>query len=323
MANPDFDERLTTTLNNTRGKIVDNLFRARPLAYFIKESGSVKLSGGDRIVRAVRFKKNNTVMNYEGADILNTNLPDGPTSAAYDWKQTSASVVIDGITKARNAGPEQIISILDDRVSVAEESLIEHFNTMWWGDGATDAAGNPDPKAWNGLGNLVIDETAVVGGIDPASPDQLDAAGNPLWAPKKDATGGVLTYEKLAPIFNSAAVGNDMTNVHLTTQDLFEKYESLLQPNLRYEDELTANAGFLNLRYKNVPVTYDEDCPDGHWLMLNTKYIQAFFHEDAMMKATPFIRPNNQDVMISQILTYGNLITTNRQRQGVLTGLTV
>ncbi len=207
MANPDFNERLTTTLNNHRGVIVDNLFKARPLAHYIKESGSVKLSGGDRIVRPVRFKKNETVMPYEASDFLNTNASEGATSAAYDWKQVSASVVIDGITEARNAGPERIISILEDRIQVAEESLIEYFNTTWWGDGSV-------AKSMNGLGNLVIDETAVVGGIDPAT--------EPLWAPTKQATAGALAYDVLAPVFNGATVGADSPNVMITTQLLFE-----------------------------------------------------------------------------------------------------
>ena len=308
MANPDFNERLTTTLNNHRGVIVDNLFKARPLAHFLKESGSVKISGGDRIVRPVRFKKNETVMAYEGADTLNINPSEGATSAAYDWRQVSASVVIDGITEARNSGEAQIINILEDKIQVAEESLIEYFNTTWWGA----AAGAKD---MNGLGNLVIDETAVVGGIDPAV--------EPLWAPTKNAAGGVLTLDVLAPTFNSASVGNDKPNVHLTEQVLYEKFESLLQPQMRYEDVSMANAGFENLSYKGVPVTYDEDCPPGTWLMLNTKYIEAWFHQDKFMKATPFVRPEDKDIRIAQILTYGNLAITNRQRQGVIEGLTV
>ena len=189
--------------------------------------------------------------------------------------------------------------------------MIDYLNTTWWGDGSV-------AKSMNGLGNLVLDpaDGNVVGGIDPAD--------EPLWTPNVDATATVLSsVDILAPIYNSSSVGADQPNVIVTTQELYEKYESLLQPNMRYADEGAANAGFTSLRYKNVPVTYDDSCPPDTLVMLNTKYLQAVFHEDTFMKATPFVRPSNQDVMIAQILTYGNLIITNRARQGAFTSLTV
>ena len=37
MSNPNFDQYLTTTLNNHRATLIDGVFEARPLAYFLKE----------------------------------------------------------------------------------------------------------------------------------------------------------------------------------------------------------------------------------------------------------------------------------------------
>jgi hypothetical protein len=63
--------------------------------------------------------------------------------------------------------------------------------------------------------------------------------------------------------YNTVSVGNDHPDVVLTTQTLYEKYEALLQPNLRYTDTKTADAGFQNLLFKASPVMYDVSCTSG------------------------------------------------------------
>jgi hypothetical protein len=171
-------------------------------------------------------------------------------------------------------------------------------------------------KDWLGLAALVKDQTSVVGGINPAT------AGNGFWKSSINTTAGALTLAQMGTMFNNVSVGNDQPNMVLTSQTLYEKYESLLQPQLRYSDTKTADAGFLNLLYKGAPVLYDKYVTATDMFFLNTKYLRLVGHSENWFKPTPFVRPNNQDARYAQIICYGELTISNRARQGVLTAKT-
>jgi hypothetical protein len=132
----------------------------------------------------------------------------------------------------------------------------------------------------------------------------------------------------MATLYNDVSVGNDQPTIIITSQQGYEKYESLLTSNIRYTDTDMADAGFQNLMFKGAPITFDAAISTGNaaagaqpMYMLNTKYLQLVRHSDVWFKPTPFVRPTNQDAVFSQILCYGNLTCSNRARQGKLTGL--
>jgi len=122
--------------------------------------------------------------------------------------------------------------------------------------------------------------------------------------------------------YNTVSVGNDHPDMVLTTQTLFEKYESLLQPQLRYTDTKTADAGFQNLLFKAAPVAYDVHCTNEVMYFLNSKYISLVGHSDKWFANTEFLRPENMDARYALILCYGNLTIRNREKQGKLTAKT-
>lgn len=308
MSNPNFDQYLTTTLNNHRSTLVDGVFEARPLAYFLKESRSVRLDGGQKIVTPINFSKNATVGSYAGTDVLNISASPGPTSAEYDWKQHAGSVEISGIEEARNNGKEQIMSLLDFRIKQLKETIVEDWNTMFWADGS----GN-EGKDFLGLGHLILQNDTTVGNIDPTA--------QPGWNTKIDATGGPLTEAKMRTMYNDLSYGAQKPNAIITDQATFEAFEDLFVTRTRYEDEKTANAGFQNISFKGIPVTFDRDCPAGTMVFLNTQYLEMVFHTETMMRATPFYRPQDRDMRTSNVLTYGEFIVTSRRHQGALTGL--
>lgn len=188
----------------------------------------------------------------------------------------------------------------------AEETVMEQMDSMFFGDGTGNGG-----KNWNGLANLVNQNATTVGNIDPAA--------NPFWQSNINTTTEALTLARMETFYNNASVGNDRPNVILTTQALYEKYNSLLQPQLRYTDTRTADAGFENLVFHGAPVTYDTYCTSGVMFMLNSKYLRLVGHKDVWFKPTPFVRPENQDARYMQMLVYGNLTISNRKRQSVLT----
>ena len=311
MANPNFDALLSTTLANYRDQLTDNIFTARPLTYFLQDKGRIRmLNGGTKIVEPLIYGQNSTVGSYSGYDSIALTAQAGITAAEYDWKQYAASIAISGIEEAKNNGEQEIINLLEAKIMQAEESMREGFNTMFFADGTGNSG-----KDWNGLGNIV-EASGTVGGINRAT------AGNEYWRSYEENTAGALTLAQMSTAYNSVSVGNDHPDMVLTTQTLFEKYEALLQPQLRYTDTKTADAGFQNLLFKAAPVVYDEHCTAGVVYFLNSKYLTLVGHSGKWFEQTAFVRPEDLDARYALIMCYGNLTCRNAAKQGKLTAKT-
>ena len=309
--NSSFDELLSTTIANYRDQLTDNIFEARPLTNFLMENGRIRmLDGGTKIVEPLIYGENSTVGSYSGYDTISLTAQTGISAAEYEWKQYAASIAISGIEEAKNNGEQAIINLLEAKVMQAEESMKEGFNAMFFGDGTGNSG-----KDWLGL-EALVDATAVVGGIDPAG------TGNGFWASYEEGTAGALSLADMATAYNTVSVGNDHPDMIMTSQTLFEKYESLLQPQLRYTDTKTADSGFQNLLFKAAPVVYDVDCPSGTVYFLNSKYLTLVGHSGKWFSQTDFVRPENLDARYALIMCYGNLTCRNRNKQGKLTGRT-
>jgi hypothetical protein len=309
--NSNFDTLLSTTLANYRSTLTDNVFTARPLTFKLMEKGRIRmLNGGTKIVEPLIYGQNDTVGSYSGFDTIALTPQTGISAAEYEWKQYAASISMSGIEEAKNNGEQEIINLLEAKIMQAEESLREGFNQMFFADGTGNGG-----KDWNGLANLV-EATGAVGGIDPAG------SGNSFWASYEENTSTALTLAQMSTAYNSVSVGNDHPDVLLTTQTLFEKYEALLLPVLRYTDSKTADAGFQNLLFKSAPVMYDVHCPSGVFFFLNSKYITLVGHSGKWFQQTEFIRPEDLDARYALIMCYGNLTLRNRAKQGKLTAKT-
>jgi len=309
MANANFDNLLTTTLANYRAQLTDNVFTARPLTFKLMDKGRIRmLNGGTKIVEPLIYGLNDTVGSYSGYDSIALTPQTGISAAEYEWKQYAASISISGIEEAKNNGEQEIINLLEAKIMQAEESLREGFNQMFFADGTGNSS-----KNWNGLSNLV-DSTGTVGGINSSTYS--------FWQSYKEDTPTALTLAQMSTAYNSVSVGNDHPDVLLTTQTLFEKYEALLQPQLRYTDTATADAGFQNLLFKAAPVMYDEHCTAGVFFFLNCKYLTLVGHSGKWFQQTEFIRPEDLDARYALIMCYGNLTVRNRAKQGKLTAKT-
>ncbi|CAB4151934.1 hypothetical protein UFOVP582_42 [uncultured Caudovirales phage] len=309
--NANFDALLSTTLANYRNQLTDNVFTDRVLTNHLMQKGRMRMvNGGTKIVEPLIYGQNSTVASYGGYDTIALTAQDGISAAEYEWKQYAASIAISGIEEAKNNGEAEIINLLEAKIMQAEESMREGFNAMFYGDGTGNSS-----KNWNGLGNIV-ESGNTVGGINSAT------SGNEFWRSYEENTAAALTLAQMATAYNSVSVGNDHPDLVLTSRTLFEKYEALLQPQLRYTDTKTADAGFQNLLFKAAPVVFDAACTAGVMYFINSKYLTLVGHTDKWFTQTDFIRPENMDARYALIMCYGNLTCRNRAKQGKLTAKT-
>jgi hypothetical protein len=238
---------------------------------------------------------------------------EGISAAEYEWRQAAISVAISGIEEAKNNGPQAVLNLLEAKVNQAEETASERFNDMFFN---SDGTGNSN-KDWYGLLALVGDNThgpTTFGGID--STTALGA----FWRAKISDPGSdiQLTLSDLSHQYNVCSVGNNQPDFEITTVDLWEKYEALLQPQQRFSDDNTAAAGFSNLLHKRATVVWDEYAPVKQWFFLNSKNVMLVAHSEKWFKMGRFVQPEDKDARYALVLSYGNLTTNNRRMLGKL-----
>lgn len=305
--NSNFDSLLATTMLKYKPRLTDNVFLDRPLTQWLMAKNRMRFEdGGTKIVEPLIYGDNSTVAAYSGYDTIALTPQEGISAAEFDWKQLAGSVAISGIEEAKNNGEAAVLKLLDAKVMQLEESLKDKYSDMLW---ATSVASGE----WNSV-PVLIDASGTVGNIDGGT--------ETWWRAYEENTATALTVAQMNVAYNTASNGSDTPDGGFATQTLYEKYESLLTPNIRYTDTKTADAGFQNLMFKNIPLTLDKSAPSGHVVFLNSKYIQLVGHTDNWFRQTPFVRPENMDARYCLIICYGNLTIRNRARHAKLTAKT-
>lgn len=318
------DSVLSTTLANYRPTLEDNIFKANPLLYWLagqypavpnaqnQSRGQKKtLPGGESIVIPLMYEQNTTVTNYSKYSPIDVTPQEGITSARFTWKQMAASISISGLEEAQNAESDtRIINLLEAKTKQAEMSLGEQMDSQFFG------AGGDGTLAFTGL-QSIVSTTGTLGGIS--------RTGNPWWQAKVATSAGSFAAGGLAAMrtkFNDVSKGPDHPDLIMTDQTTFERYENILQPQERFTDSKTADGGFQNLKFKDAVVMYDFYCTAGSMYFLNSKYLNWNVHKDVDFATTAFVKPDNQDARVAQILVYGDLTVSNCQRQGLISGFT-
>lgn len=315
-----YDALLTTTLANYRKQLIDNIFDEYPFLSWLNgklgqamrgKSAKRTIGGGESIVEHLLYETNSTAKSYSGYEALDTTPQEGMTIARYNWKQYSVSITISGLEKRSNMGEAAMINLLSAKTTQAEMSLRDKMSV----DSFADGTGNGS-KNLTGLAALISASTTV-GGISPTT--------YPWWASSVTATAGSFAatgIDKMENTFNTVSFGNDKPEVIITTQAVYQYYKKALQPQERFTNTMTADAGFTNITYNSVPVLFDRDCTSGYMYFLNSKAMNLVVHSDADFNTGPFVTPENQDASTAVILFQGNLTTNNRRKLGVITGFT-
>jgi hypothetical protein len=313
------DALLTTTLANYRKTLIDNIFDDYPLLSYMNgrlgravRGGSIKelKDGGESLIEHIMYEQNSTVDSYAGYELLDTTPQEGFTQARYTWKQYSTSISISGLEERSNRGEAAMINLLQAKTQQAEMSLRDRMSR----DAFSDGTGNSS-KNLGGL-EIIIDSTGTLGGINQSTYS---------WWASTETSGGSFAargVNDMRTTFNTVTFGNDKPDMIITTQTVHEFYEKSLQPQERFVDTKTADAGFMNLAFKGVPVIFDRDCTSGVMYFLNSRWLKFAVHRDADFVTSAFVRPENQDARTAQILFQGNMLTNNRRKLAKITGIT-
>ena len=311
------DELIATTFDKVRPVLADQITVELPLLAYLNSKGRVTEDGGLTIRRPVLFAYNDTVGSYSGYDLIDTTPQDGFGYAEYDWKQYAGSVTISGRDELLNAGSSRIINLLQAKVEQLRISVEDDMSALLWADVTTEGNSGKD---FLSVPAIVGDGTTTgatgkttLGGIDN------DADGQSWWRSKITDGLDLTTLDgvrQMSSLRNELQIAKSRPDGLFTTQAIYEAYEALATPNIRFESTPMAELGFDAISFRGSEVIFDNDCPSGEFYFLNSQYLEFVRHSQRWAEMGPFKSPVNQDAKTALVLFMGELLTDVRRAHG-------
>lgn len=307
-----FDILVATTLDKVRPILRDQISNENALTAWLNMKSRVSLDGGTVIRRPLLTAFNDTVSTYSGYDVIDTTPQEGIGWAEFEWKQHAGSVTISGEEVKKNAGAAQLIGLLQAKVDQLKLSISDDINAMLWaasvGNGGKDFNSIP----------VLVKNSGTLAGIDPTT--------YTWWKSPVSTTIDLTTFDGVQAmnnLFNTVRLNRSKVDVEFTTQAVFEAYEALAVPNIRFQSLKAADLGFETIAHKTAEVIMDLDCPSAALYMLNSDRLEFVQHADSWVTPTDFVRPANQDAKVALILSMGQLLLDSRRSHAYATGITV
>lgn len=321
-ANAAVSDIIATTIQSRTGAIADNVTKNNALLARLKQRGNIKMfSGGNVILQELSFQANGNAGWYAGYDLLPIAAQDVISAAQYDIKQAACPVTISGLDQLQNSGKEQIIDLLEARVSVGEASMANLIAAGVYSDGT--AAGG---KQIDGLLKQVIavPTAGVVGGIDRAT---WTFWRNQAFDASSDG-GAATTAANIQSYFNrlwaKLVRGSDRPDLIVVDNVYWGLYMASLQAIQRFTGTDDAKLGFVSIKFMDADVVLDGGIggfmPASTGYFLNSKYLHYRPHRDRnMVPLSPGQRYSiNQDAAVQILAWAGNLTSSGLQFQGIM-----
>ena len=185
-ANTNYSDILATTIENRSKKIADNVTNNNALLMRCKQRGKIKtFSGGHKILQELSFAENSNAGWYSGYDLLPVGISDVISAAEFNIKQAAVPVIISGLEQLQNAGREQMIDLMEARLSVAESTMANLICGGLYSDGM-------------GAGGKEIDGLEAAVPLDPTSDTygEIDSSQYAFW---RNATSNQTAANGLEP----------------------------------------------------------------------------------------------------------------------------
>jgi hypothetical protein len=324
VANDDFDTRAATTLRKYAKTLEDNFFESRPLLAWL-ESRKQDWTGGRTIVQPLMYAGNDTVGSYSDYDVLPITAQAGISAAEFVSSQYAGAVNISGREEYENRGAEQVISLLDAKVTQLEESLGATFSSHLITNGTSSTnqgrtgVGNSGKDCIGLMGIVDSDTYPWLGGIDGSQAENL------FWNAYIDDNGGTSIPLALSAInlaYQRVGDGSYRPDLLLTSEDLYLAILETLQPNQVFENPKMASIGFDSIAYMGLTIMADPDVPDGNCILTSSKHLNLRTIGGRWFSFTDFVRPERGDSRSSQCLSAFQLTTGNRRRHGLISNRT-
>ena len=348
----DYGALLTTTLRAMQPRLHDNISRGNKFLAWLESRGRFgRQDGGERVKVALMHAENSTADIYSGYGTLDTTPQDGITSAFYDWAQLSVSIAISRKEERQNSGRSAALNLLQAKTQQAEISIQELLNNCITAGRITASAasgqflrriGRMDSGA---LGPFPL--AALIDTTNTRSVSIGNINGNTysFWRNKADsstATTFAGYKQELNNLYNDCSQGaGGSPDLFVSDQVAWEQYWNSLQNQERYviTEPRVVNVlgGSDAIKFRGAAWVWEEVVPDTETnaevvdaigtvtvstvFMINSGTFVYIVDSETDFITTPFVRPENQDARVAQILWMGAVGVNNRRKNGVLYGI--
>jgi len=332
-ANSSITDIIATTIQQRSGKLADNVTYNNGLLFKLRERGNVRpFGGGNVILEEIMYNDSatNNTNSYSGYEVLNIS-PNSPISAAqFSITQYASAVSMSGLEMLQNSGKEQIIDLMEGRISVAEGQLMNRISGDLYGDGTGNAG-----KNLTGLASAVSTSpgSGTYGGIARGTWSfwQNQAFSGVTNGGAAVSAANIQAY--MTSLALSLVRGTDRADLISAGTNYYSFYVNSLQAIQRVTDQKMAGAGFSTLKFYGGGTeadvvldggigssTYNTGTGNTNLMyFLNTKYIFFRPHRDRNFVPIGGERQSvNQDAIVKLIGWAGNLTSSGPQFCGVL-----
>ena len=339
----------TTTQDKLVPKVVDTILNSNVFATRVLTKA--KKYVGERMKFPVKYQKGVSGTSFAGFDTFSTSASTTRVNLEFVPKfyETNVALPLDEISA--NATEEGVINLAKLEMASRAQDMADDIGTLFYGDGTGNGS-----KDFLGLEAIVDDGTnaATYGSLTRATYTTLNST--------VTASGGTISLAKMSTLYNAAASGSQKPTLGLTTEAIFNFYESLLQPQeqiaksvsmmkgggdrgLNSGDGLVGGTGFTGLYFKGFPILADEKCTSGVLYFVNEDFIDWYALPVAMTQPAKYrsqsiegndyssveglgfswsdwIKPTNAAAVVGHFYLGGELISQNPKRHAKLTGIT-
>ena len=308
------DNLYTTTWQNMKDSVKDQIFDATPFYFWMREKGKIdNVEGGRFITEPLRYAKNDNVVWLGKGGAVSLNDGEFLTIAKFDWRYLVASVVRFGVDDQQNRGKNQIINLMNAKLDNARDSQVDTLETRLAAGAGSQSTG------LDGLQLLVADDptTGAVGGIDPSTYTWWRNQTKNMTG-LSFATNGI---SNMRTMLNNTRnnLNSDSPDLILSGQTPYEYYEDTVETRHRIiGSQKMLDAGFENLAYKGIPMVWSPSIATRMYF-LNTNHLRLTIDPMLDFDMTDFKPiPDQPNDKAAQIVTAIQLVTGRRRCQGVM-----
>jgi len=297
-------------------KVVDQILGSNPVTYRMLRNAKTRRGGRYIEIGPIFYVADTNSGSYGRWDQADFAFRSKTTLAEFSWRYNRQFIIIDHIDELENEGEGKIVDIVESEMKICKKSFSDKIGTQIFSTGTGNSS-----KDITGLRAAVDDSTNVdsYGGITRSV--------ETWWKSQYDYNSGTdraLTIALMQRMWGLCKNGEDTSDTPtllVTTQDLFDKYASILDVSRQRGDEELGKAGFQNLLFNGKPLTVDSHCPARYLFYINENHVWFVVHPSENFKYVPFAYKTDQEVMVAKVRLAGNIVGDECRKSGVIRSL--
>lgn len=311
------DNLYTTTWQNMKAGIVDQIFDATPFWFWLKQNNGLEaVEGGRFLTEPLQYAKSERVQFIGKGGSMSLSDQEFLTEAVDDWKYLADSIVRFGVDDQKNRGKNRIINLMNSKLENSKTSLEDKVETVLFDNSSLTT--QQQALAFTDLRTIVADTpTNSVHGISGNT--------NTWWKNQTQSMSGisfaVYGQARMRTLLNDCRnnKASDSPDIIVSGQTPYEYYEESVQEQKRIVNQKLGDAGFENIEFKGIPMVWSPSCSDARMYFLNTRFLKFKYDTSMFFDMTEWKAiPDQVNDRVAQIITAGNLMTSRRRVHGVL-----